>query len=169
KVLSSVTDMTTWVQGTADQITSTNALGAVILSFPSAVTLPGSLAITTTLDVTEAATLSSTLTVADDITASSLTASRLVFADASKVLSSVADMTTWVQGTAGQITSTNSSGAAVLSFPSAVTFPGSLAIATTLTVADSITASSLSASRLVFADASKVLSSVADMTTWVQG
>lgn len=59
----------------------------------------------------------------------SLTASRIVQTDASKVLASVTDLTNFVDGTANQITSTSDgSGGVTLSLPSNIITPGDLRV-----------------------------------------
>lgn len=64
-----------------------------------------------------------------------LTASRLMSTNASKQPASVSDLTSWIAGTANQITSTSDGdGSLTLSLPSAVTLPGSLSVTTTLGV-----------------------------------
>jgi hypothetical protein len=65
------------------------------------------------------------------LTLSGLTASRLLATNAGKTAASVSDLTSWVAGTANQITSTSDGdGTLTLSLPSAVTFPGSVIFGT---------------------------------------
>jgi hypothetical protein len=94
--------------------------------------MPGSLTVTTTSLFTGA------------VTNSALNASQLVSTDASKVLTSVSDLSAWVAGTSNQITSTNSSGVVTLSIPSAFTAPGSITSTTTLTATTTFTATTTS-------------------------
>lgn len=66
---------------------------------------------------------------------STTTASRLLATNGSKAGVSVSDLTSWVGGTANQITSTSDGdGTLTLSLPSAVTLPGSLTVTTTSTL-----------------------------------
>ncbi len=69
----SVADLTTWVAGTGSQITSTsNGSGGITLSLPSAVTLPGSLTVTTTSVLTGAVSTAASLTIGTSLTSGSL-------------------------------------------------------------------------------------------------
>lgn len=63
------------------------------------------------------------------LTVTGLSASRLVATDASKKLASVSDLSSWIGGTASQLTVTSDGdGSVTLSLPSAVTLPGTLAV-----------------------------------------
>jgi hypothetical protein len=83
---------------------------------------------------------------------SGLTASRLVAGDGSKLLTSVPNLTSWIAGTTNQITSSDDG-------------DGTL----TLSLAANPLVSGLTASRLVSADGSKQLASVATLSSWVAG
>lgn len=63
------------------------------------------------------------------LTLSGLSASRLVATNAGKTAASVSDLTSWIAGTANQITSTSDGdGTLTLSLPSAITLPGTIAV-----------------------------------------
>ena len=86
-----------------------------------------------------------------------LTASRLLASDGSKALASVADLTSWIAGTANRLTVTSDG-------------DGTL----TLTVVDTpqltgLLLSGLTATRLMASDGTKNLVSVADLTSWIAG
>lgn len=66
------------------------------------------------------------------VTITGLTASRLVATDASKVLASVSDLSTWIAGTSNQITVTPASGAVTLSISSTLVLPGTMAFSSTI-------------------------------------
>jgi len=104
------------------------------------------------------------ISVTGNITAiSGLTASRLVAADASKGLESVADLTTWLAGTANQVSvGDDGDGTATISLEQDIA-TGSSPTFTGLTL------SGLTASRLVATGAGSALESVADLASWVAG
>jgi hypothetical protein len=81
------------------------------------------------------------------ITSSSLTASRLLYADASKIISSVSDLTSWIAGTSNEIAVvSDGDGSITLSIPDAVTLVN-------LTVTDiTIGADTLSTTEWAFLD-----------------
>lgn len=89
----------------------------------------GHLAIDSSLTVAGTATITGALTLTAAPVFSALTASRLMATDGSKVPASVSDLTSWIAGTANQITSTSDGdGSLTLSLPSAVTMPGTLGV-----------------------------------------
>jgi hypothetical protein len=79
---------------------------------------------------------------------STTTASRLLAINGSKAAVSVSDLTSWIAGTANQITSTSDGdGTLTLSLPGAITFPGT-ATATTSISTPALTVSGLSSGRI---------------------
>jgi hypothetical protein len=97
------------------------------------------------------------------LTLSSLTASRLVATDGSKVLVSVAALTAWVTGTANQITITDDGDGTIT-----IATPQDIHTGASPTFV-SATLSGLTASRLVATDGAKGLASVAALTSWIAG
>lgn len=83
KILQSISDLTAWIKGTTNRITVTDNLdGTMTITIPDTPQLAGLLL-------------------------SSLTASRLMASNGTKNLMSVADLASWVAGTANQIIVTN--------------------------------------------------------------
>ncbi len=112
--------------------------------------------------VTQSLTPTST-PIFSSVTLSSLTASRLVYTNASKTLSSVSNLANWVAGTSNQITVTDDSdGTITLSTPQDIHTGASPTFA-------GLTLSGLTASRLVYSNGSDLLSSVTDLTSWIAG
>jgi hypothetical protein len=105
------------------------------------------LAIDSNLTVGGAATITGALTLTAAPVFTPLTASRLMATNGSKAAASVSDLTSWIAGTANQITSTSDGdGSLTLSLPSAVTFPGSVSVTTTLGVTGTSTMAGINAS-----------------------
>ena len=97
------------------------------------------------------------------LTLSSLTASRLIATDGSKVLVSVSALTAWVTGTVNQITITDDGdGTITISAPQDI-HTGASPEFTGLTL------SGLTASRLMATDGSKAADSVAALSSWIAG
>ena len=135
KELASVTDLTSWVAGTANRVTvADDADGTITLSGPQDIHTGAS-------PTFAGATLSG------------LTASRLAATDGAKALASVANLASWIAGTANQVTvADDGDGTVTLSGPqdlaagSSPTFTGA-------------NLSGLTASRMVSTDGSKNLQS----------
>ncbi|MBU2177588.1 MAG: hypothetical protein KJ556_21050, partial [Gammaproteobacteria bacterium] len=95
-----------------------------------------------------------------------LTATRLVQSDSIKRLTSVADFTAWVTGTANEVTVTNDGdGSITLSLPDDVDINQITAVSGLHNV---VVVSGLTASRLIYGDVNKKLSS-SDLINWVTG
>ena len=100
---------------------------------------------------------------AGSISIATLTASRLMASSETKSTASVADLTVWVKGTAGQVISTSGGdGTLTLSLPQSILTTSSPTFA-------NATLSALTASRLMASDGLKATASVADLTVWVKG
>lgn len=98
-----------------------------------------------------------------NITFSSTTASRLLATDGSKALSSVANLASWVAGTADQITVTNDG-------DGSITLAAAQNIATTSNVTfQDMKLNGLTASRLMATDGGKQVQSVSTLTSWIAG
>lgn len=117
----------------------------------------GHLAIDSNLTVRKVTAADSLL--GPSLTLSGLTASRLMATNAGKTAASVSDLTSWVAGTANQITSTSDGdGSLTLSLPSAVTLPG------TLTVTGDVTFSNYLITRMPFFGTSGAVTSSSNLT-----
>ena len=145
KTLASVSNLASWVAGTANRVTVTNdGDGSITLSSPQ--------------DIHTGA--SPTFA---GMTLSGLTASRLVSTNGSSVLASVADLSSWVAGTSNQITITNDTdGTITISTPQDIHTGASPTFA-------GMTLSGLTASRLAATGASSQLASVANLASWIAG
>ena len=144
-IAASVIALSVWIAGTASQvIVADDGDGSVTLSLPQSI-----------------GTGSSPEFVG--LTLSGLTASRLIATDGVKALESVAALTSWMAGTANQITVTDDGdGTVTLSTPQNIHTGASPEFA-------GLTLSGLTASRLMATDGAKAAASVADLTNWIAG
>jgi 3-dehydroquinate synthase class II len=143
--LTSVSNLASWIAGTLNQITVTNdGDGTITLSLPQS--------INTDADVEF-----------DSLTLDDLTATRMVYVDAAKKLQSIADLTSWITGTANRVTIANDGdGTITISLPQDIHTDADVEF-------DSLILDDLTASRLLYTDVSKKLQSVASLTAWVLG
>ena len=143
--LDTVSNLALWIAGTANRITvSDDGDGTITLNLPQD--------IHTDADVTF-----------DSLTLDDLTPNRIVYVDGSDKLQSVSDLSTWIAGTADQITvSSDGDGTITLSLPQDINTNSDVTF-------NSMTLSNLTANRMVYADGSKVLQSIANLGSWIAG
>jgi hypothetical protein len=143
--LTNVANLANWIAGTSNQITiSDDGDGTITISTPQ--------------DIHTNADVEFDSLILDD-----LTASRIVYADVSKKLQTIASLTSWVAGTSNQITVTDDGdGTITLSLPQSIDTDADVEF-------DSLVLDDLTASRLTYTDGSKKIQSVSDLTNWIAG
>jgi hypothetical protein len=174
KVLTSVSNLTAWIAGTANQITSTDdGDGTLTIALTSPLTTPGGVTVSGSLSVTDDIYVSNGNDVGmtgndakfrfyaagyiellnGSLRLIPLTASRLVQTDADKALSSVSNLTSWIAGTASEVTVTDDGdGTVTIGLPDDVVISGDLTVVGDISIGGAMFFDDLYVNGVLYAD-----------------